>query len=357
MSYKAYYVGPDGELKVGLEEEGIRQVFEAREGLLWVDVSGTTAEDGHFLARVFHFHPLAIEDCVGPRIHSPKLDDFADYLFIVVHGVNYEARSEVVETAELCIFLGPNFVVSTHRAPLLSIDQVGRLVELDGRPMRRGTAFLGHALMDGLVDSVLPTIDRMSEVGEQIEEEVVFSPRQPTLEAILRLKRSSLHIHRVMAPQREIVNRLSRGDFPLVKGEAQMFYRDVYDHIIRIEDLNQSLRDMAESALATYLSSVANRQNETMKLLSMVAAIFLPLTLLAGIYGMNFENMPELKWTWGYFAVLGFMGAVILGLTTWFWARRWITWGRGGLPRAGLFAVDREQLMASMEDLARWPHR
>jgi magnesium transporter len=221
--------------------------------------------------------------------------------------------------------------------------------------MKRGTDFLAHALIDALVDNVLPTIDRMSDFAEEIEEEVLRQPQQATLEAILKLKRSTLRIHRVMAPQREVLNRLSRGEFTPIKGEAQIFYRDIYDHLVRIEDLNQNIRDMADNALSTYLSSVANRQNETMRVLSIVATIFLPLTLLAGIYGMNFEYMPELKWHWGYFMVLGIMGAVIVSVIWRFWASRWIGWGRSQVRRVGLFTVEPERLIGYLGHLAKHP--
>ena len=147
-----------------------------------------------------------------------------------------------------------------------------------------------------------------------------------------------------MAPQREVLNRLSRREFPGIREEAQIFYRDVYDHVVRIEDLNQTLRDRADNALATYLSSVASRQNETMKVLSVVATIFLPLTLLAGVYGMNFEYMPELGVSWAYFAVVGFIAAAIVVAIWWFWARRWIGWGRRRAARVRPFAVNRQKL-------------
>jgi magnesium transporter len=221
--------------------------------------------------------------------------------------------------------------------------------------MTRGPDFLAHALIDALVDNVLPTADRMSEIAEDIEEEAIRGPQQSTLEAILKLKRSTLQMHRVMAPQREIMNHLSRGEFKIVREDAQIFYRDVYDHIVRIEDLNQTLRDRADNALATYLSSVSIQQNETMKVLSIVASIFLPLTLLAGIYGMNFENMPELEWSWGYFAVLGFMATVAAAAMFWFWARRWVTWGRRQVSRVRPLAVEPRKLVGYVGHLAKWP--
>ncbi|MDH5696213.1 MAG: hypothetical protein OEZ00_06395, partial [Dehalococcoidia bacterium] len=237
------------------------------------------------------------------------------------------------------------------------VEFVRRRVEEDGRPMRRGADFLVHTLVDALIDNILPTIDKMSDIAEEIEEEVIRNPQQATLEATLKLKRSTLRIHRVMAPQREILNRLSRGEFPVIKEEAQIFYRDIYDHLARIEDLNQTIRDGTDNALATYLSSIANRQNETMKVLSMVATIFLPLTLVAGIYGMNFEYMPELGWEWGYFAVLGLIGTVIAVAVWRFWARNWITWGRRQISRVGPLAVEPRKLVGYIGHMAKQPRR
>jgi magnesium transporter len=344
MPFSAYYLSPDGDLKRDLTEAEIKTAFDSRQGLLWVDIVETSPEDGRMLEQTLNLHLLAIEDCVSPLIHPPKIDDFGDYLFIVVHGINYAAESDVVETAELAIFLGPHFMVSNHNFPMYSVEAVRRGVEDNGRLMKRGVNFLAHALVDTLIDNILPTVDKMTELSEEIEEESIRVPQQATLEAILKLKRSTLHIHRIMAPQREVLNRLSRGEFPLIKREAQIFYRDIYDHLVRIEDLNQSIRDSADNAMATYLSSVANRQNETMKVLSMVATIFLPLTLVAGIYGMNFEYMPELGWSWGYFAVLGLIAFVIIGAMWWFWARNWISWGRRRIKRVRPFAVEPKRL-------------
>lgn len=355
MPYQAYYLDTKGTLRRELSEKEIRDAFASKQGLLWVDVSETIAEDAEFLTRDFGFHHLAVEDCLSPLIHSPKIDDFGDYLFIIVHGIDHVAESDVVETAELAIFLGSHYVVSNHNVPLYSVEGVRKLMEDDGRPMRRGADFLAHALVDALIDNIMPTIDRMSEVSEEIEEEVIRAPLQTTLESIMKLKRSIMRMHRVISPQREVMSRLSRGEFPLVKEEARIFYRDVYDHLVRIEDLNQNLRDQGDSALSSYLSSVANRQNETMKVLSIVATIALPLLLVAGIYGMNFENMPELRWEWGYFAVLGFMAVVIFGALWWFWVKQWIPWGRRRVRRPRLFSVEPAKLFGYIEHLTRWP--
>ncbi len=223
--------------------------------------------------------------------------------------------------------------------------------------MRQGADFLAHALIDALIDNVMPAIDKMTEIAEDIEEQVVQNPQQPTLEAILKLKRSATHLHRVMAPQRDVLNRISRGDFQVVRGDARIFYRDIYDHIVRLEDLNQTVRDMTDNALATYLSAVANRQNEVMKVVSIVAAIFLPLTLIAGIYGMNFDFMPELHLRWGYYAVVGFIGVAILVIIWFFWSRGWINWGRRRIFRIRPFTIDREKLRGYTKHFKKAPRK
>ncbi len=345
MPFQGYYLSPEGELRLNISQDEVKTAFASGEGLLWVDFFETTAEDGAFMEQALKFHHLAVEDCVSPLIHPPKMDDFGEYIFIIVHGINHAVETELVETAELALFLSTNFVVTNHNFHLYSTQSIKQLVEDDGRPMKRGADFLAHALIDALVDNVLPTIDKMSDVAEEIEEEVVNNPHQGTLESILKLKRSTLRVHRVMAPQRDVLNRLSRGECRQIRDETQIFYRDIFDHIVRIEDLNQTIRDRAANALSTYLSSVANRQNDVMKLLSTVATIFLPLSLLAGIYGMNFEYMPELSWRWGYFAVLSVMGAAVISLVWWFWARQWISLGRRRITRLKIFTVEPNKLV------------
>jgi len=335
-------MNPEGELKTDLNKEDVIAAYCSGKGLLWVDFLNPGEEDKKFIEEEFNFHNLAVEDFLSPLIHTPKVDEFEDYIFLIVHGINYMTESDVVTTTELCIFLGPNFVVSGHNDFMFSVEAVKGHVETDKRPIKKGADLLAHALIDNLIDNVLPTIDRMTEVSGDIEEEVIQNPQRSTLEAIMKLKRSTLHIHRVMVPQRDVLSRLSRGDYAIIKKGTQIFYRDIYDHLVRIIDLNQTNRDITDNMLATYLSSIANRQNEMMKVLAIVAAVFLPLSLLAGIYGMNFENMPELKWQWGYFAVLGTMASVIIGLIWKFWASNWITIGRRRARRIISFTANRE---------------
>ncbi len=344
MQLSTYYLNGEGNVKTSLTESEIKKAYDSHSGLLWVDITDVTEADSPFMEHNFKFHPLAIEDSLSNRIHTPKVDEFEDHLFIVFHGINYSTNAEVVTTAELALYLGSTFIISVHNTPLYGIDAVKHQIEVNGYPMKRGADFLAHALMDMLVDNVMPTIDSMTDVADEIENEAIYTPRKHTLQTIMRLKRSAQRIHRVMTPQREIINRLSRGEFPLIKQNMLIYYRDIYDHLIRIEEFNQAIKDRLDNALSTYLSSVANMQNETMRVLSIVATIFMPLTLLAGIYGMNFEYMPELKWHWGYFSVLGIMAVAIIGLVGWFWARKWIGPGRKAVSHARLLIAKHEKI-------------
>ncbi len=324
MTVRSYYLDDSGTLERDLQRDRMSEALSSSKGLLWVDICETTPADGALLAEVFRFHKLAIEDCVETLIHPPKIDEYDDHLFIVVHGINHAAgSSDVVETAELAMFIGSNYVVTNHNYPLYSVEEVVLQVEKNARPMRRGSDFLAYWLIDALVDNILPTLDRMSEVAEAVEDEALTTSHPEALQAIQRLKRSVRRVHRTIMPQRELLSRISRGEFQIIRQEHLVYFRDVYDHLVRTEDLNLNIRESADNAVTIYLSAIANRQNETMKVLSVIGAIFLPLTLLAGIYGMNFDYMPELHWQYSYFVVVGFMFSIIVGALILFWRRGW----------------------------------
>jgi magnesium transporter len=320
----AFYLAPDGKLLDQLSMEQIKNFLATGEGLLWVDIEDVTDGDAELLSKVFCFHSLAVEDCISKDIHPPKIDDFEDYLFIIVHGINYHIESEVVETTELTFFLGKNYVVTSHDVPMRSISSMLDRVRKDSPIMRRGADFLAHDIVDALVDNIMPTIEEMDEKNDQLEAEALHEPKRETLMSIMQLKRSILALTRVILPQREIVNRLSRGEYALISERAQIYYRNIYDHLVRIEMLTLGLRDMTESVLSTYLSSVSNRMNEVMKVLTLIATIFIPLTFIAGIYGMNFANMPELEWRYGYFGILIVMALIGISLVVYFKRRRWL---------------------------------
>lgn len=319
-----FYVAPSGELLDKLDKEQIQDLLTKKDGLLWIDIEDVRDEDAKLLSDVFGFHPLAVEDCISRDIHPPKIDDFEDYLFVIVHGINYHTESEVVETTELAFFMGKNYVVTTHDVPMRSITSMLDRIRKDGRLMRRGADFLAHDIIDALVDNIMPTIEQMDEKNDQLEDEALHKPKRETLMAIMQLKRSILSLTRIILPQREIVNRLSRGEYNLISERAQIYYRNIFDHLVRIEMLTLGLRDMTESVLSTYLSSVSNRMNEVMKVLTLIATIFIPLTFIAGIYGMNFASMPELQWRYGYFGILIVMAVIGISLAIYFRKKKWL---------------------------------
>ena len=356
MPFKAYYLDPAGRLHQDLDEAQIVDARASGEGLLWVDIGDTIEADGHFLESVFQFHPLTIDDCLEESINTPKVEEFDDYLFMVFHGINYAAATEVIQTTEMDLFLGDNFVVTNHNLFLYSIEAIKRLVEVDGRPMHQGVDFLAHAIIDALVDNIKPVIDQLGDRADAIEEIIFQSAHPSTLQAILHEKRSTLRLRRAMVPQREVLNRLSRREFIRIGDEASRYYRNIYDDLARIESSIENLRDRLDTILATYMSEVANQQNESMKSLSIIAAIFLPLSLLAGIYGMNFENMPELGYEYGYFIILGLMITVAGGVLWYFWARRWVLAGRKRLAKFVPAAVDPERLISYVGHMTRWTH-
>jgi magnesium transporter len=315
---------PDGALVSPVSEEAMRQALASGEGLLWIDLEASSEAEASILSDVFQFHHLAIEDCFNTHVDPAKIDDYSEYLFIITQAISYEADRERLATTELDLFLGRNYVVSFHSQPLPFVAELRRRCQQNGPELARGADFLAHALIDQLVDDYQPVVEALDDTLEGVEEQVLAAPRTSFIEEILLLKRNVQRLRRTLLPQRDVVNRLARGEFPrVVREESSIYFRDVYDHIVRVQELVESVRDLADGVLNTYLGAINNRMNEVMKTLSIVAAIFLPLTLIASIYGMNFEHTPELPWRYGYFYALGAMGAVALGMVIFFRRRRW----------------------------------
>jgi magnesium transporter len=325
---KVLVAGDDGPAR---PLEGLDALREAlANGLrLWVDLD--TAADAHeaeeVLADVFRFHPLTVEDALTPQPNPPKLDEHDHYIFIVFHALGaYEPFGEVA-TQEVCLYLGQRYVVSCHHGPLPALEGIRQRCLEDGLPLRRGPEWLLHAILDRLVDDYLPCIDDMEDALDRLEAEALAGVRAGLLERVLRLRGNALRLRRLLVPQRELLARLSRPEFPaLVRPEANIYFRDIYDHLVRTEYLIEALRDLTDSALNTYLSVVSNRLNEVMKVLTAVATIFLPLTLISGIYGMNFAHRvwPPFESGWGFPAVVGTMAALGIGMLLFFRRRGWL---------------------------------
>ena len=315
-----------GEVRSSASEQELRDALARSDTLAWVDIHTDGRDSGERILRdVFHFHQLTIDDCYNTLVDPPKVDDYGDYLFVIVHNLTYDGAIRRLDRAELDLYIGVNYVVSVHHKPVRAVEEVMRRAQAEHYVVQRGCAFLAHALMDMVVDDYQPIVETIDDDVAAIEELVLDNPRRETLQGVLRLKRSSQDLKRSILPQRDVVNRFSRGEYPrVIPPESLMYFRDIYDHTVRVEEQIETVRDLADSALNTYLSSVNNRINEVMKTLAIVTVIFLPLTLIAGIYGTNFHNVPEYGYHLGYYGMLVVMVVIAVALLAWFRWRYWI---------------------------------
>jgi magnesium transporter len=321
---KIIYFPKIGVPQLDLPFSALRSALADQEGLVWVDlVEADNEEITKVLVNQFHFHPLAIEDCQSDGYQTPKLDDYGEYLFLIVQSLTKNGVFEDEPTRELNVFLGKNFVVTSSLKKITSVENFRKRLEKDERLYQFGSDFLFHALLDQIVDDFIPHLDHLEEEIDYLEEAVLSNPDPKTLERILRLKRYTMTLRRVIAPQREVVNRLCRDDFPMIDPHSRMYFRDIYDHLVRINDLLDGIRDMTTSALEVYLNATSLRLNEVMKALTIVSTIFLPLSFVAGVYGMNFQYMPELGWRWGYPMVWVVFIMIVVGMLSFFKKRRW----------------------------------
>ncbi len=322
---RSVYHPPTGPVEFNLSPARLREALQEVAGTLWVSLEHPTADEVEtVLHNIFHFHPLAIEDCQSEGYQSPKLDDFGDYIFIVMHALRPDFPLDQLDTMEFNCFLGSNYVVTSFLSETMPpVQKLWERIQRDQRLLQHGADFLCHALLDELVDEYLPLIDLMEESIDELEDQVLAQPRPDTLQQILGLKHSILVLRRIILPQREVLNRLSRGDTGQIKPERRIYFRDIYDHLVRIHDLSESVRDVVGGALDTYLSVTSNRLNEIMKALTVVSTIFLPLSFVAGVYGMNFQYFPEIRWHYGYLYVWGIFLGIASCMAWWFKRRGW----------------------------------
>jgi magnesium transporter len=323
---RSFSFSQDQQKTYGLSLEEIARAFHSAEGLLWVVLDHPDQEELLTVLRdTFQFHPLSIEDCGNEGYQIPKVDDYDDYIFLVLHALLPQGQDLVdLEMRELDLYLGKNYVVSIFRsAEMPPVERVWNRLEKDDRLFKNGADFLCHALLDALVDDYMPLIDSMDDEIEWLEDKVLEKPSPETLERILALKHATLSLRRVIGPQREIMNRLSRDDFELIAPKHRIYFRDIYDHLVRIQDLSESVRDIVSGTLDIYLSATSNRLNEVMKALTIVSTIFLPLSFVAGVYGMNFRYFPEINWQYGYLFVWGIFVVIVAAMLIYFKRRGW----------------------------------
>ncbi|MEW6095305.1 MAG: magnesium/cobalt transporter CorA [bacterium] len=309
-----------------LKEINLQETLKNKEILLWLDLVDPTDEEIVILSEEFKFHELAIEDCLFPQ-SQPKVDDFGNYIFLVIHAVKkiIENGEEELKTVDLNIFFGKNFVVTVQEESIKSMISLSTRCKQNPMFLDKGSDFLLHAIIDGVVDSYLPLLEEIDDKIEQVEDEVLTNPSHEAMSDIFSLKKEILAIRKIIGPQRAVIGLLSKRDIPFIKPNTLIYYRDIYDHLVRIEDTIDMYRDLTTSVLDVYLSGSSNRLTEVMKVLTLIATIMMPLTLITSYYGMNVQ-LPEFGW--GIIRSMPFIWTLLigttLGLLLFFRHRKWI---------------------------------
>ena len=322
------YSNNEGDV-VDLQVEDLDEALKYPSGLLWVDLAALPNESVEpILSGTFGFHPLAVDDALYES-HVPKLDDWQEYLYIVFRAVKSdEAGSGGIQLPELDIFLGNNYIVSYHQEPIAAVDRVWDVCHKDQRWLRRGTGHLLYRLADESVSDSVIVVEQMQDDLEQIEGQLFAGARPSTLEELFALKRNILKLRRIVAPQRDVLNKLARSEYASVEDAHLMFFRDVYDHLLHLDDLLDDMLILVGGALDIYLSVVNNRMNDIMKTLTVITALFMPLAFITGFFGMNFflAAAPLQAWTGELAFVLVLIVMLLLPLAMILWMRRraWI---------------------------------
>ncbi len=280
--------------------------------IVWADVADPTSEDFTNLAAEFNFHHLSIEDCRKEH-QRPKVEEYPGYYFIVLYEAELTGEHDHLELRELNIFLGANYLVTVHSRPIRAIKTAERLWHEWTDRAEHGAGLLAYLLMDAIVDDYMPLLDILSERMDELEDQIFGEFQPAALEEIFRIKKQLLYLRRSITPLRDVFNTLLRREQPLFARATHVYFQDIFDHIIRVADTIDTLRDMLGSTMDAYLSVQGNRMNMIMKRLTSISTILMSVTLIAGIYGMNFQHMPELGWKYGYiFALLSMVGVGLL---------------------------------------------
>jgi magnesium transporter len=312
-----------------LEEKEAKKIEECfpykdKPTVTWINIDGIhQVEIIEKLGSHFGLHPLLLEDILNTE-QRPKMEDFGDYIFVVLKMLYFGGKGDEIEAEQVSLVLGSNFVISFQEREGDVFDPVReRIRQGKGRIRQAGADYLAYALLDAIVDSCFLILETLGERIEDTEQQLATNPTPQTLHPIRKLKKEMIILRKSVWPLREVVSGLERCESVLIQESTDAYLRDVYDHTIQVIDTVESLRDMVSGMLDIYLSSISNRMNEVMKVLTVFAAIFIPLTFVAGIYGMNFQFMPELGWRWGYPMILIVMASIAAGMLGYFRRKKW----------------------------------
>jgi magnesium transporter len=300
----------------------ISELREVDGNIIWADVSDPTSRDFEELAEEFGFHHLSIEDCQNEH-QRPKVEEYTGYYFIVLYEAELVGKNDRLELRELNIFLGKNYLVTVHSRPIRAIATASRLWHEWTDRAEQGAGLLAYLLIDGIVDDYLPLLDIMSDRMDDLEDSIFGEWRPESIEEIFSIKKKLLYLRRSITPLRDVFNTMLRREQPIFPRETHVYFQDVFDHLIRVADTIDTLRDMLGSTMDAYLSVSGNRMNKVMKRLTSISTILMSVTLIAGIYGMNFALMPELRWRYGY--VFALLSMVVVGLALYVYLKK-IKW-------------------------------
>jgi magnesium transporter len=298
--------------------------FDPQVPVTWLNVAGSRqAEALEDIGNRLGIHPLVLEDILDSS-QRPKMEDFDLYLFIEMNMLSWDENQPQIESDQVSLIVGENYVVTFQEHEKDVFDPVRkRIRESKSRLTRQGADYLAYSLIDAIVDHYFIVLENLGEQIEILEEELVTDPDPGTLQSIHELKRELIFLRKSVWPLREVIGALERGESPLFHESSLIYLRDVYDHTIQIIDTVETFRDIVSGMLDIYLSSISNRLNEVLKVLTIIATVFIPLSFIVGLYGMNFNYMPELQWKWGYPMVWGVIISVVVVMLTYFHRKKW----------------------------------
>ena len=325
----------DGTVETAADLDFLSEILNDPLCALWIDLEGESPEALEALAARFDLHPVTLEDFVH-RNQRPKVEEFDQYLFLVVHALR-GIRGDELETDELHVVLKKNCLLTVHDRPLGGVQRVFDRCAADPRALERGASFLLYLVSDAVVDGYFPVLEALGDEVDELEDAVARGPARHQMARLFDLKRAVVQLRKVVSPQREVYNALSRRDYPNIDPRTAVYFRDVYDHLVRAYEVIDSSRDLVANTLDAYLAAQSNRLAQVMKQLTLIATIFMPLTFITGFFGMNFTGLPFNR-TWLLWGVLAVMLAMPVTMLLLFARRGWLTEGRRISSRARLLA-------------------
>ncbi len=323
--YESYCYHPERGLKTDITPQEIAEALGDARSLVWLDMGDVDDSDIDMLTSLFNLHELTIEDAIMAN-SRPKVEKFKDYLFLILFSLEKQngGTRVKVKTTELDCCLGRNFLITFHSQPLAQVSVCKDRIKKQSPIIMNGADMLLYSILDACIDSYFPVIDEFDRLVDDMSDELFKDPTQDTLKKIYNLKNEVMYLKRTIGPQADVVTLMTRGDFEFISAANAVYFRNIYDNLVRLNDIVGTSRDIITGALEAYVSVVSNRLNEIMKTLTVIATIMMPLTLIASIYGMNFKHMPEIEHQFGYPGVMLSMAIIAIVMLAYFRRKKWL---------------------------------